>query len=68
MQTDIRTMASAKHDRSGIPGTKQNQSGFSQTPQHVVHGPLWFLLERADLVGESSISTCFSLTLSQTIN
>ena len=28
---------------------------FSQTPQHVVHGPLWFLLERADLVGESSI-------------
>ena len=52
----IRPIPSAKHNRSGIPGTKQNRSGFSPTPQRVVHGPLWFLLERADLVGESSIS------------
>ena len=55
VQTNIGTIPSAKHNRSSIPGTKQNRSGFSQTPQHVVHAPLWFLLERADLVGESSI-------------
>ena len=55
VQRNVGTIPSAKHNRSGIPGTKQNRSGFSQTPQHVVHAPLWFLLERADLVGESSI-------------
>ena len=29
----------------------------SQTPRHVVHRPPWFLLEMADLVGETSITT-----------